>query len=244
MLVPDNIGFIDIHSHILFGVDDGAESAHVTEAMLEAAYRDGVRGICCTPHYYNPMVQRPDKPVSEDESFEYLTALVQKKYPDMRLWRGNEIFYHHDCVDDLTAGRCRSLGGGRYVLVEFFPYEESKKIRASLSSLIRSGYIPVLAHIERYSELIGDLSAVRALNDDGVVISVNARSVLGMGGRLRRHAVFRLMKAGLVRIVSSDAHDAEARGPILSDAYELVCARYGVSAADGMFRENALDILL
>ena len=106
--VPEGIGFVDIHSHILFGVDDGAETPAVSARMLEAAYRDGVRGICCTPHFYNPMVPRPKKAVGEDESFSRLAAYVREKYPDMRLWRGNEIFYHHDCIDDLTAGRCRS----------------------------------------------------------------------------------------------------------------------------------------
>lgn len=241
--VPEGIGFVDIHSHILFGVDDGAETPAVSARMLEAAYRDGVRGICCTPHFYNPMVPRPKKAVGEDESFSRLAAYVREKYPDMRLWRGNEIFYHHDCIDDLTAGRCRSLGDGRYVLVEFFPDEDRSKIRSSLLSLIGSGYMPVLAHVERYSELLGRVSDVRELHEDGTVISVNARSVVGECGRQCKHFISKLMKAGLVQIVASDAHDVELRSPILSDAYELVADRFGDAAADAMFRENILDIL-
>ncbi len=80
------------------------------------AYRDGVRGICCTPHYYNPMVARPKVPVGIDESYAYLVrACGGKNIRIMRLWLGNEIFYHHGCIDELSAGRCRSLGGGRYV---------------------------------------------------------------------------------------------------------------------------------
>ena len=230
--MPEGIGFVDIHSHILFGADDGAETAAVSESLLDMAYRDGVRGICCTPHYYNPMVARPKVPVGIDESYAYLVRLAGEKYPEMRLWLGNEIFYHHGCIDELSAGRCRSLGGGRYVLVEFFPDEDKKKIKASLASLIGSGYIPVLAHVERYSKLAG------------TVISVNARSVVGDHGRACRHFILKLMKAGLVGIVASDAHDTDERNPILSDAYALVCDKLGESEADAMFRENALDILL
>lgn len=162
----------------------------------------------------------------------------------MRLWLGNEIFYHHGCIDELSAGGCRSLGGGRYVLVEFFPDEDKKKIKASLASLIGSGYIPVLAHVERYSELAGNVSEVRSLHENGTVISVNARSVVGDHGRACRHFILKLMKAGLVGIVASDAHDTDERNPILSDAYALVCDKLGESEADAMFRENALDILL
>lgn len=242
--VPEGIGFVDIHSHILFGADDGAETAAVSESLLDMAYRDGVRGICCTPHYYNPMVARPKVPVGIDESYAYLVRLAGEKYSDMRLWLGNEIFYHHGCIDELSAGRCRSLGGGRYVLVEFFPDEDKKKIKASLASLIGSGYIPVLAHVERYSELAGNVSEVRSLHENGTVISVNARSVVGDHGRACRHFILKLMKAGLVGIVASDAHDTDERNPILSDAYALVCDKLGESEADAMFRENALDILL
>ena len=102
----------------------------------------------------------------------------------------------------------------------------------------------MLAHVERYSALAGNVSEVRSLHENGTVISVNARSVVGDHGRACRHFILKLMKAGLVGIVASDAHDTDERNPILSDAYALVCDKLGEPEADAMFRENALDILL
>lgn len=238
-------GFIDIHSHILCGVDDGAPSTSVMLEMLKIAYDDGIRGICVTPHYENPMVAAVDekKSFSEDEAYRLLQEAVKKSYPDMKLWRGNEIFYHHDCVENLESGKCFSLGGGRHVLVEFFLLIEGRKAIKCLQNFLNSGYIPVLAHVERYDFLRKKFGYAEMLSDIGVKLQVNAASVLGAYGSNVKRYVHKLIRHGLVDIISSDAHNSEEQSPRLSECYEYVCKKYGENVAERLFRLNALDIL-
>ena len=109
--------FFDMHCHMLAHVDDGAQNTETMFAMLEAAYADGIRAICLTPHY-SPYLYGDTYEESE-RSFAVLQKYVADKHPDMHLFLGHELGYHGGCVPALESGRCRTLAGSRYVLVDF-----------------------------------------------------------------------------------------------------------------------------
>ena len=111
------LSFFDLHSHMLCEVDDGAKSPDEMYRMLEASYEDGVRAICLTPHY-SPYLFG-DTFESSQRAFALLGDYVAQNHPDMRIFLGNELGYHHGAVEALDSGRCRTLNGSRYVLLDF-----------------------------------------------------------------------------------------------------------------------------
>ena len=145
------VQFFDMHTHMLCGVDDGAKDRDEMIAMLEMAYEDGTRAICLTPHY-SPYLFG-DTFEQSAKSFAALKEYVSQKHPDMRIFLGHELGYHRSCLDALNEGRCRCIAGSRYVLVDFPEAVDFFEIQSAMDLLQRSGYVPILAHTERYRAL-------------------------------------------------------------------------------------------
>ena len=205
--------YIDLHCHLLYGVDDGAQDYRQMCRMADIAYENGTRVLCATPHF-NPEIftHRPER---EERAFEELTAYCKEKHPDMTLLLGNEIFIFRDALDLLRAGEARPLGNSNTVLVEFLPDEEFPLMKQALFRLSAAGYRPLLAHAERYSALRTPKNIVE-LKQQNVRISVNAASVVGKNGFFVKRYVCHLLKHGLVSLVASDGHTSDSTGVIPS----------------------------
>lgn len=211
--------YFDLHTHLLFGVDDGAATADEMFAMLDMAYSDGARAICLTPHF-SPYLFGDTYQNSQD-AFEILRERAGQLYPDLRLFLGHELGYHDGCLQALSEGRCRTLAGSRYVLVDFPEDVGFFQIRTALERLSNAGYHPILAHAERYCCLEKNLAWLREFRDGGGIIQVNASGVTGAWGRRAKSLWKKLVKGHLVHIVSSDGHNLTSRPPKLS-----VCMPY------------------
>lgn len=211
--------FFDLHSHLLFGVDDGAKTKEEMFAMLDMAYADGTRAMCLTPHF-SPYLFG-DTYESSRNAFELLSSYAADVYPDLRLFLGHELGYFEACPDALRSGRCRTLGGSRYLLVDFPEDVGFFEIRNAMNRLRSEGYTPVLAHTERYSCLVGNLKWVEVFREEGGVVQVNAASAVGDWGRTAKAQWKKLVKSGLAQIVSSDGHNLTTRKPQIS-----VCMPY------------------
>ncbi|MBQ8213011.1 MAG: hypothetical protein IJZ80_03295 [Clostridia bacterium] len=206
--------FFDLHSHMLCGVDDGAKTSEEMFAMLEMAYEDGIRAVCLTPHY-SPYLFG-DTSETSARSFEVLKEYVAKKHPDMRLFIGHELGYHHSGLDALNEGKCRSIAGGRYVLVDFPESVEFFEIQSAMDQLQRAGYFVILAHTERYRCLFNHFGWIEQFVEEGGVIQINASSVNGDWGRGAAKQWKKLVKKGLAHIISTDAHNLTSRKPLMS----------------------------
>ena len=230
--------FTDIHSHILAGVDDGPGRVDQMYALLVSSYQDGANCICCTPHY-NPGYYGNNTSESL-KMFQELTQYVNAKYPDLQLCLGNELHYGQGCVEWVEAGLCRTLNGTRHILVDFDYDERYQVIEFAVMSFLRHGYIPVLAHIERYASLRRRSKLVMRLRDIGAIIQVNASSVL----RPHRYPLVRkILQQRIVDVIASDTHNLENRPPVLSKAYNEVSQKYGKDYADELFLYNPNAIL-
>lgn len=199
--------FIDIHSHILPGVDDGARNAEESLAMLRIAVKEGIGQIIVTPH------QKPDRHcVSGNglmERMEELQSLAKTEGLDIRLHPGGEIFFRQGLADELSNGKLCTLAGSRYVLVEFFPDEHYDYIRDGLYSLLAAGYRPVVAHVERYIQINKSGERQAELLDMGCCYQVNAGSLTGSCGFGMKRTAWQLVKEEMVHFVATDAHRAE-----------------------------------
>ena len=211
--------FFDLHSHMLCGVDDGAKNPEEMFSMLEMAYEDGIRALCLTPHY-SPYLFGDTSKASE-QSFELLKKYVAEKHPDMRIFLGHELGYHHRALDALNEGVCRSMAGSRYVLVDFPESVEFFEIQSAMDSLQRAGYFPILAHTERYRCLFKQLGWIEDFVYNGGVVQLNAGSVNGDWGRGCAKQWKKLIRKGLAHIISTDGHNLTKRLPLMS-----VCMPY------------------
>ena len=206
--------YFDLHSHMLCGVDDGAKSAEEMYSMLEMAYEDGIRALCLTPHY-SPYLFG-DTNASSAKAFALLQAYVAEKHPDMRIFLGHELGYHHSGLEALNEGVCRCIAGSRYVLIDFPETVDFFEIQSAMDSLQRSGYFPILAHTERYRCLFSKLSWIEEFVENGGVVQLNASSVNGSWGRGAAKQWKKLIRKGLAHIISTDAHNLTTRPPLMS----------------------------
>ena len=231
--------FAALHNHTLFGVDDGPETPEQMYEMLDAAWADGIGTICLTPHFHPGYFG--ENRARAAEAFEALRRYAAEKYPDMKLYLGNELRWSGECLNWLGSGDCRTLSDTDYVLVDFAASESEWNIVRALARLLNAGYKPVLAHAERYRNL--SQQQIRALSRDGVWIQMDVQSLFGVYGLGARLRCRQLLKQKLVDIAATDAHGMGRRDPILSRGYREVVRKYGEAYAGAIFAENPLLLL-
>lgn len=238
--------FIDLHCHALYEIDDGAKSMDVAKDMLKSAYDDGIKTICFTPHFKMHHFSGNDGiEIYNDKIVRHFNSLVEyarDTYPDMRLLLGNEVLFHSDICESLTSKKCRLIGDTKYVLIEFRPESTIFEIESTLLKLLRKGYLPILAHIERYFALYKDLSFLQELHRSGVVLQINSISLEIKFGKTARF-IKKLLKNSLVDLICTDAHDNELLTPRLSTAFEIISKKYDESLAKNIFFVNPRKIL-
>ncbi len=225
----------DLHCHALFDIDDGAMDFDAMTKMLSIAYDDGIRNICFTPHFKQYVFENDDDILSYSQkiatNFKLALDHASERYPDMNLYLGNEIMFHHDIVDSISSKKCLTIAGTSYVLIEFKPNTPFFEMRSALSNLLRKGFFPILAHVERYCDLISDFSKVCELSELGVLIQVNTSSILKFKFGKSARFIKKLFKYSLVDLIATDAHDAEHYAPLMSSAVAIISKKYGEKVA-------------
>ena len=217
--------FADIHNHMLFGVDDGAHSEAEMTQLIDASYTDGVRHLCFTPHYHPGYFGEHQEQIAA--AFELAKAYVAQNYPDLMLYLGNELRYERSYIDWLEQGRCQTLNGTNFLLVDFLYLEPPENILEAMLRVLNAGYTPVLAHVERYEKFRRDLREIDRLKSWGVILQVDAQSPLGGLGHGAKVRSRRLLEDGAVDFIASDAHDLTDRPPQLRPCFDFVCRKYG-----------------
>ncbi len=174
-MIP-NGPYMDMHTHILPGIDDGSQSMDQTANMLKQAYDEGIRVIVATPHYG---IRNPGLTYSKAKA---VLTETQKKAseiaPGLKLILGCELFYSDGSIDSLERGEVPTLGGTSHVLIEFSTGDSRDRIYQCIRDMTWKGFRPVIAHLERYKSLEGDIEAVRGLVEMGAAVQINCRSFM------------------------------------------------------------------
>ncbi|WP_074415603.1 capsular polysaccharide biosynthesis protein Cps4B [Streptococcus suis] len=237
---------IDIHSHIIFGVDDGPKTIEESLSLIGEAYRQGVRYIVATSHRRKGMFETPEKIIMIN--FLQLKEAVAEVYPEMRLCYGAELYYSKDILSKLEKKKVPTLNGSRYILLEFSMNTPWKEIQEAVNEVTLLGLTPVLAHIERYDALAFQSERVEELIDKGCYTQVNSTHVLKPALIGERAKEFKkrtryFLEQDLVHCVASDMHNLYSRPPFMREAYQLVKKEYGEDRAKALFKKNPLMIL-
>lgn len=221
---------IDLHTHLLPGVDDGAETPEVSVKVLTQFAEQGVTAVACTPHLRASEVA--EAPCDElDELLEELRALAP---PTPRLVRGFEIML--DVPEPVLTDRRLALGGTRYILVEFVRLVPADGSVEALRRITAQGMVPVLAHPERYA--VCSVEMARAWQDAGAALQVDATTLLAESKRAERARA--LVEAGCGAIIASDNH---GDGRSLQAAVEWLESHGGRVQAHLLAVENPAAIL-
>lgn len=232
---------IDVHNHSLYGLDDGSKCLEQTIAMMKIAYDEGIRSIILTPHYKEDRYTKNKEYVAE--RIKSLQLDLKREGIDIALYQGNEVFYYCDCTNEIEEKQLATLAGSRYVLIEFYPSTDYHTIKESLNHVLNSGYLPILAHVERYTCLVEHYKLTEELVDMGVYIQVNCSSIIGNHGRTIKKFTKKLLKKHWVNFVATDAHSDGTRSPRMRECYEYVTKKFGSEYADDLVYHNPMKIL-
>lgn len=201
---------IDLHCHILPQFDDGASSLEEALTMAQMAVASGVRGICATPHF------RGDQQSLElvellKQRYQLLTDALDRSGLPLQLYPGAEVLCLPQTVDMAHRGQLPTLGNTGYLLSEFYFDESFENMDEILAGIAHAGYIPVVAHPERYEAIQRDPRRIIRWFRKGYIIQVNKGSILGALGRRSEQAADWILSSGLAHLVASDAHASSHR---------------------------------
>ncbi len=222
---------IDLHCHLMPGVDDGSRSVEQSIDVLGRMARQGVTDVCLTPHLAASRVTEGPPP-EHDEAF----ALLSSRAPAVKLHRGAEVLLDRPLTPRAVATRRITLGGTRYVLVEFTRFVAPSVVAAALRQLSDDGLVPLVAHPERYPSC--SLAAMGSWRDRGARLQVDANTLFHATGRGRLARA--ILAAGLADILAADNH---GDGRSLAEPFEKITERGGGEIAILLMKTNPAAIL-
>lgn len=226
-------GFTDIHSHFLYGIDDGARSQKEMEGMLDAAYTDGISSIFATPHI-TPGIYPLDYVLIRQRLAEASAYCHMKGY-DIELHAGAEVLYTPAMERFAIEGWLPTLSDSSNVLLEFVPDIAFQEMEAAIDTLTRSGYRVILAHVERYDCLFHRSNIYRLKDKYGVQYQMNCGSVLKDKGFIKEYHMNLWLKREIVDFIATDSHDTDKRPSRMREAYAVLRRKYRKTYVDRLF---------
>lgn len=229
---------IDIHCHILPGIDDGSKDIEESLEMAKIAKADGISHIFATPHIM-------------DGSYDNKRADIIAVFNNLktRIPEGITLFYGADvrvCLDmmkKIEMGEIPTLNGTGYLMLELPAYTLPPHIDNLIFNLRQRRIIPIITHPERHAILMRDISSLTKFRGYDAMFQITAMSITGDFGREVQKACLAMIKADLADFVATDAHDPMKRPPILSRAYDEIKRRFDNDTAESLFLHNPMKIM-
>jgi protein-tyrosine phosphatase len=207
---------IDLHSHILPGIDDGAKSLEMSLAMARIAVDDGITVMACTPHIYPGLYLNNSAGI--DAARDALQSSLDEHGIPLRLTTGADVHLVPGLLEGLRAGRVPCLHNTRYLLLEPPHHVAPPRFAESVFELVAAGYVPVITHPERLTWIEDHFQVFVDLTRQGAWMQVTAGALTGLFGPRAKYWGERFLGEGLTHILATDAHSSRGRVPILSEA--------------------------
>lgn len=196
---------IDFHTHILYGIDDGCKTIEESINILKKLERQNVKDIVLTPHY----IENSDYNCNNEKKEFLLTKLknqIKIENIDINLYLGNEIYRTDSIIELIDKNEIKTINNSKYILIEFPFMNEDNNMKDYIYNLILSGYIPVIAHPERYEYFKKDYSKIEELFEIGAKFQINIGSIVGQYGKDSKKLVKKILKNRHAFIIGSDIH--------------------------------------
>jgi protein-tyrosine phosphatase len=233
---------IDIHHHLLWGMDDGASTLEASIAMAKMAAADGITHIVCSPHSngsYNY-----DPPIIDAKIVE-LQERLDRDSVGVKLGRGCDFHMSYENIQEAKVDPTKfSINGLGYLLVEVPDYGLPRGLTEIFYQLQLAGLTPILTHPERNPTLQNDKDRIAEWLQRGVLVQVTAGSVLGRMGKHAERMAHELLENRWVHFLATDAHNTTSRAPKMREAMELVATKYGPDYAHLLCISNPLAVFM
>lgn len=237
---------IDIHSHIVFDVDDGPSTIEESLALIGESYRQGVRTIVSTSHRRRDLFKAPEEKIWEN--FKQVKEAAEAKFEGLEILYGGELYYNNALLEKLENHQVPRMNDTQFALIEFSMTTPWKEIHEAVNKILMLGVTPIIAHIERYDALENHEERVRELINMGCYTQINSAHILKaklFGDKYRKfkkRARYFLEK-NVVHIVASDMHNLDARPPYMDQARDIITRDFGDRRAFDLFEGNAKTLL-
>jgi protein-tyrosine phosphatase len=224
---------IDIHHHLLFGLDDGSPDIETSVAMVEAAVANGITHIVCTPHAnsryaFDPEVNR--------KRLEELQTRVNRK---ISLGLGCDFHLSYDNIEDALKNRTKyTINEKQYLLVEFDDLMIPPSMNDAFYELMVAGMQPIITHPERNMTIQRHPERMKDWLRQGCLVQITAASLTGRFGRTAQSMAQQFLENDWVNILATDAHNMQSRPPKLREGYEILAKRFGTETAERLCVDN------
>jgi len=227
---------VDIHHHLLPGLDDGSRDLETSVAMARMAVEDGITHVVCTPHASSNWTFNPSLVAERLASLR--DALARENIP-LTLGSGCDFHLSYDNIQDATAHPTKyTINGHEYLLIELPDHGISPNLGNTLYDLRLAGMVPILTHPERNPTLQRNPALLEDWLRNGLLVQITTSSVLGQMGKQAEQMSRTLLTNRWVHFLATDAHNLEKRPPRMAAACEIVTKRHGSGYADLLCKEN------
>ena len=228
---------VDMHCHILPGVDDGSRDVDESLEMLRIAEKSGIEKMILTPHYKESHHNAPIETLRS--RLDELKGRVSQENINVKLALGNEVMYFSDFQERYEQGRILTLNGTDRLLIEFHPQDEYSYVRNAVDEVLGAGFTPVLAHVERFNCMVAEYDRASELRDMGCEIQMNAADYMGAIGPKIRKYLMALLDDGAIDYLGTDAHDSKKRIPDVRKSLKDLYSRYDETYIRAITYDNA-----
>jgi protein-tyrosine phosphatase len=240
-IADERRGMIDLHCHMLPGIDDGATDLATALEMARIAAADGISVAACTPHIYPGMFDNDTAGIVQ--AIGALQAELDGAGIALELTAGADAHVTPELLSRLKAGTVPCLGNGRYFLLEPPHHVAPPRFGEFVFNLLTSGYIPVVTHPERLTWIAAHYPMFDELVRQGAWMQVTSGSLTGRFGKDARYWGERMLDDGLVHILATDAHSTRRRPPLLAEGRDAAARRVGAQEALNLVEIRPLGIL-
>lgn len=232
---------IDLHCHLLPGIDDGAPDLETSLEMARIAVDDGIQVIACTPHIYPGLYENNGPDIIRR------VGVLQRDLDEagipLKLYAGCDAHLTPTMVPELKSGHIPTLAESRYFLFEPPHHVAPPRMDEVVFATMAAGYMPIITHPERLSWIESHYEMMKQLARQGAWMQLTAGSITGRFGKRPQYWSERMLDEGLVHLVATDAHNLRNRKPLMADATRMVADRLGEKAARDMVLTRPLMVL-
>lgn len=229
--------YLDIHSHILSDIDDGAEDLTISCELLNNIYSQGITHIIATPHFY-PLVDSLDEFIkNRKKSYSLLTTYMQDQ-PHPNIYLGCEVLYYSG-ISYASGLEKLTLAGSRYILLEPDYCFINTRLQSEILHLKELGFIPIIAHLERYHKAKGFKKFYKFIKENSILVQVNATSFFS---KHYNRILKKLVADNVITYLASDTHSVDVRPPMIKKALEKITVLYGEHYAKKL-TQNSQNLL-
>mgnify|MGYP000622027130 CR=1 FL=1 len=235
------VSWVDVHCHVLFGLDDGPRSLSESLELCKALVADGVGSVIATPHQLGRFEGLVRAELIK-KKVEQLNNILKEEQIPLNVYPGADIRLDERVLEMLSKGEVLSLAGSRYVLLEI-PHEIFLDPLPIVRSLRKEGYLPVISHPERHRIVLSNPRVVDSWLSEGAYLQVTAGSLAGHFGKKVQELSFAFVCQGKAAFIASDAHNTQDRSPAFTEAALQIAGTIGADALMAFFEKNPRRVL-